>query len=174
MRGMPVRSARTLEVLRPLPALLVRELQTAEVEALVGGLVDAGWRPGQLAARIGAAPAQGSPEADAAAAVGLLHDLRSTVPPDVAHAREHAERRHRREEDGAVPATAEVRERALAEIRAQLKGVPSRRTPPPERTRPACSLCDGEGSFFVTRQVHLCRRCVAVLATGEARLSATG
>lgn len=171
---MPARSPHAAEVLRSLPALLARQLETAETAALVDALVGAGWRPGQLASRIGALPAQGSLESDAAGVLALLRVLRDTVPPDVAHARELARRRRERERDRTAPATAEVRSRALAAIRAQLKGVPSRRTPPPERTRPTCSLCVGEGSYFVTREVHLCRRCVTAMAAGEARLSATG
>ena len=62
----------------------------------------------------------------------------------------------------------------LAEIRAGLKGAPKRRPEPVPRTRPECSLCSGEGAYFVTRDVHLCRRCVDVMATGQARLSSTG
>lgn len=42
------------------------------------------------------------------------------------------------------------------------------------RTRPSCSLCAGEAAIPVTDDVHLCRRCVAVLASGRARLSDTG
>ena len=75
---------------------------------------------------------------------------------------------------GAPPATPEVRARALADIRSQLRGLPRRRPEPPPRARPGCNLCGGEGTYFVTRQVHLCSRCVEVLAAGEARLSATG
>ena len=171
---MPVRSPSAAEVLRPLPGLLARELATPEVAALVDELVRAGWRPGQLAHRIGAAPSQGSADSDASAVVALLRELRSAVPPDVAHARERAARRRDRQREGVPQATPEVRERAIADIRRQLGAGPARRRPPPERTRPACSLCDGEGSFFVTREVHLCRRCVAAIATGEARLSAAG
>lgn len=39
---------------------------------------------------------------------------------------------------------------------------------------PHCSLCDDESAFPVTDHVHLCRRCVAVLASGRARLADTG
>jgi hypothetical protein len=61
----------------------------------------------------------------------------------------------------------------VARIRGELGLVPGRRPVVEPRTRPACSLCDGEGSFFVSRDVHLCPRCVEVLATGEARLART-
>ena len=74
-----------------------------------------------------------------------------------------------------VPAAPAVAEQHLARMRAEL-GLPARRrrSEPEPRTRPSCSLCDGQGAFFVTHDVHLCSRCVAVLATGEARLSRTG
>lgn len=39
---------------------------------------------------------------------------------------------------------------------------------------PHCSLCDGAGALPVTGDVHLCRRCVALLASGRARLADTG
>jgi hypothetical protein len=42
------------------------------------------------------------------------------------------------------------------------------------RTRPSCTLCAGESAIPVTDDVHLCRRCVAVMASGRARLSDTG
>ena len=63
---------------------------------------------------------------------------------------------------------------SLEQMRAGLGGAPRRRPPSEPRTRPACSLCAGEGAFFVTHDVHLCSRCVEVMATGEARLSRTG
>ena len=48
-------------------------------------------------------------------------------------------------------------------------------TPPPtewlREREPSCSLCADEGAFFVTDDVHLCSRCVSVLATGQARLT---
>ena len=37
-----------------------------------------------------------------------------------------------------------------------------------------CALCAAESAVPVTDDVHLCRRCVAVLATGRARLADTG
>jgi hypothetical protein len=62
----------------------------------------------------------------------------------------------------------------LEQIRAGLKGAARRRQEPEPRTRPPCNLCAGEGAYFVTRDVHLCKRCVDVLATGQARLRETG
>lgn len=161
-------------VLGDLPGALLRALDAREVAPLLERLLADGWRPGQVRARVGAEPAQGGPDRDAAHLVEVLQALTAEIPPDVAHARAVRERQHRAREDGPTPASPEVRDRAIARIRAQLRGAPAPRAAPVPRTRPACSLCDGEGTYFVTREVHLCRRCVAVLATGEARLSVTG
>ncbi|CAN5288545.1 hypothetical protein BH24ACT10_BH24ACT10_08300 [soil metagenome] len=160
-----------------LPALLIRELDTPEVAAVLVELVAAGWRPGQLRHRVGAAPSQGSVDRDAAYLLGLLRGLREQPCPDALHAQQVAEREARRRwEDEAtpLPASAEVRQARLAEIRASLKSAPRRRPEPEPRARPDCSLCAGEGAYFVTREVHLCARCVEVLATGSARLRETG
>ena len=174
---MRVRSPHHPDVFSHLPVSLMRELETTEVAEVLDRLVEAGWRTGQLRHRVGAEPAQGTPERDAAHLLVLLRDLLEQEAPDVAHARELEERRQVREWDrrhGPRPASPEVRERAIATIRAGLKGVPHRRPEPQPRTRPDCSLCDGEGSYFVTKDVHLCRRCVTAMASGEARLSSTG
>ena len=170
---MRVRSSSVRLVLEQLPGRLARALDTAEVAELVDGLVVAGWRPGQVAHRVGAEPAQGSVERDAEHVVEVLRALAGQTPPDVEHAAER-QQRERARRSGPPPASPEVRDAAIASIRAGLKGVPASRPAPPRRTRPACSSCGGEGSFFVTRQVHLCPRCVALLAAGEARLSAAG
>ena len=53
------------DVVRSLPALLVRALDADQAAREVDALVAAGWRTGQLRARIGAAPSQGSPDRDA-------------------------------------------------------------------------------------------------------------
>lgn len=37
-----------------------------------------------------------------------------------------------------------------------------------------CALCSAESAMPVVDDVHLCRRCVELLATGRARLSDTG
>lgn len=165
------------DVFSHLPVLLMREMATAPVAALLEQLIAAGWRPGQLRHRVGAAPSQGSVERDAAALVALLTVLTNEPAPDAEHAATRRERAQAREQEAAqapVPATPEAQQQHLAQMRAAL-GVPPRRPVAPEpRTRPACSLCAGEGAFFVTHDVHLCRRCVEVMATGEARLSRTG
>ncbi len=155
----------------------MRELDTPEVAAVLDELVVAGWRPGQLRHRVGAAPSQGSVERDAVHLLELLRGLRDQPCPDALHAREVAERESRRRweaESAPPPASPEVRDARMAEIRLSLKGSPRRRAEPEPRTRPACSLCAGEGAYFVTRDVHLCARCVEVLASGEARLRETG
>lgn len=165
------------DVFRHLPALLMRELDTPPVAQVLQELVAAGWRPGQLRHRVGAEPAQGSVEKDADHLREVLRGLRDQPCPDAVHAQEVADREEQRrweQETAPPPASPEVRAARLAEIRAGLKGTPKRRPEPVPRTRPACSLCDGEGAYFVTRDVHLCRRCVDVLATGQARLSGTG
>ena len=164
------------DVVRSLPVLLVRALDLEQAALEVDALVAAGWRTGQLRSRIGAEPSQGSAERDADQVLAVLRALRTEVAPDVAHARELERRRQEREHEQArapEPASPEVRRRSVARIRAELGLVPRRAAPPEPRTRPACNLCDGEGSFFVSPDVHLCPRCVAVLATGEARLVAT-
>lgn len=174
MRG---RAPHHPDVFSHLPALLMRELDTPEVEAVLDELVAAGWRPGQLRHRVGAAPSQGSVERDAVHLLELLRGLRDQPCPDALHAQEVAERQARRRweaETAPPPAAPDVRDARLAEIRASLKGAPRRRPEPEPRTRPACSLCAGEGAYFVTRDVHLCARCVEVMATGSARLSETG
>lgn len=58
-----------------------------------------------------------------------------------------------------------VRLRALADRSAGHQG---------SHVRPSCSLCTGEGAIPVTDDVRLCRRCVAAMASGRARLSDTG
>lgn len=173
---MRIRSAVLDDVVRSLPALLVRALDTGSVAAEVDALVAAGWRPGQLGARIGRAPSQGGVDRDAEQVLTVLRALRDELPPDVAHARE-VERRRRQQQDERAraprPASYEVRQRSVERIRGEL-GLRRRRAVPPEpRTRPSCSLCPGEGSVFVSPEVRLCRRCVAVLASGEARLVST-
>lgn len=177
MTAMRGRAPHHPDVFSHLPALLMRELDTPEVAVVLDELVAAGWRLGQLRHRVGAAPSQGSVERDAVHLLELLRGLRDAPCPDARHAEEVAEREARRRwesETAPPPAAPEVRDARLAEIRASLKGVPRRRPEPEPRTRPACSLCAGEGAYFVTRDVHLCARCVEVLATGSARLRETG
>jgi len=165
------------DVFSHLPALLMRELRTEVVDGLLERLVVAGWRPGQLRHRVGAEPSQGNVERDAAHLVELLASLTGLPCPDAVHAEQVRARRLDRAVAAAsapLPASPEVRDQRLTEIRAELTGLPRRRPEPEARARPDCNLCGGEGSFFVTHEVHLCRRCVAALASGEARLSQAG
>ena len=154
----------------------MREVDTPDVAAVLAELVAAGWRPGQLRSRVGAEPSQGSVERDAVAVRLLLERLRSEECPDARHARERAEQEQERalqRERAPRPADPAVRDRWLGEIRASLRSTPARRSPEHEpRTRPSCALCEGESSFFVRRDVHLCRRCVDLLSAGEVRLHA--
>lgn len=165
------------DVFSQLPALLMRELDTVPVAEVLELLVRAGWRPGQLRHRVGAAASQGSVERDAVHLLELLRALTGVLAPDLQHLEDLRERERDRAAQRASapqPAAPAVRDAHLARMRAQLGVVPRRRADPQPRTRPACSLCDGEGSFFVTHDVHLCSRCVSMIATGEARLSRTG
>ena len=165
------------DVFSHLPALLMREMDAPDVAELLDRLLAAGWRAGQLRHRVGAAPAQGSVAADAVHLRGLLEQLLAAPCPDVVRAQELAaaeQSRRWREQTAPRPASAEVQQAHLSAIRAGLKGAPAPRPAPMPRLRPACSLCAAEGAYFVTREVHLCRRCVAVMASGEARLSTTG
>ena len=174
MRG---RAPHHPDVFSHLPSLLIRELDTPQVAAVLDELVAAGWRPGQLRHRVGAAPAQGDVQRDAAHLLGLLQALCDQTCPDAMHAEQaEAQQTQRRWETEHEPpaASAAVRDARLAEIQASLKGASRRRAEPEPRTRPTCSLCAGEGAYFVTRDVHLCKRCVDVLASGTARLSETG
>jgi ribosomal protein S14 len=175
---MRARSPHHADVFSQLPSRLIRELDSDDVAAALDALVAAGWRPGQLRSRVGAEPSQGSVERDAAWLRALLVRLRDEQCPDVRYARERAEQgqeRARQRELAPRPADPEVRDRWIGEIRAGLKSTPPRRRTrePQPRTRPECALCGAESTFFVRRDVHLCRRCVDLLATGEVRLAAS-
>lgn len=165
------------DVFSHLPVLLMRELDVPEVAELLAVLVASGWRPAQLRHRMGAAVAQGSVERDAQHLRSLLTSLATRPSPDAQHAlvlRQREQDRCRVQAEAPVPAAPEVAERHLAGMRAELGVPPHRRARPEPRTRPDCSLCSAESAYFVTHEVHLCGRCVAALATGEARLSGTG
>ena len=155
-----------------LPAALAHHLDADEPAAAVQGLLDAGWRTGQLAGRIGALPAGPDPVADVLA---LLRRLGTAECPDRQWAQERQARltlaSSARAEEPASPAS---RDRWIREIRQQL-GTP--RAPRPvaaPRSRPACALCGGTGELFVTHAVRLCTGCVERLETGQLRWDATG
>lgn len=155
----------------------MRELDTPAVADLLERLLSAGWRAGQLRHRVGAEPSQGSVEGDAVHLQALLERLLEQECPDARHARERAEQQAQRAHEQAQaprPADPEVRERWISEIRTSLKSTPPRRRSEHQvRVRADCALCSAESTFFVRRDVHLCRRCVDLLATGEVQLSST-
>jgi hypothetical protein len=156
------------DVFSHLRVAVARELATPEVAALLDELLGRGWRPWDLRHRVGSLPAQGGPEQDAAVIVALLERLRDEEPPAVRAAAERAEReRERAAHDAPDVAAPEVREQWIATIRSGLKGARLPRRPPPIRVRPECALCHAESQFFVRRDVHLCARCVDLLAAGE-------
>lgn len=165
------------DVFSHLPVLLMRAMQTEQVAALLDGLVGNGWRPAQLRHRVGAEQAQGGVDRDAEHLVALLVRLSGEPSPDAAYA-EQVRARQRDRADAAsqapTPAAPETREQHLAEIRSSLRGLPHRPREPEPRLRPECNLCGGEGLFFVTHEVHLCGRCVEVLASGEVSLRQVG
>ena len=150
-----------------LPSRLAADLHTPEVGDVVLQLLDRGWRAGQLAARVGALPASPDP---VAAITALLAGFLEQVPPD---ARWREERAQRASFVPAVeaPASEESRRAWLAQIRTDLGQVRSTRPEPPRRVRPACALCGGVSSYFVTREVRLCDGCVVLLETGAVRLA---
>ena len=161
-----------LAVFGELPTSLSEALDAPEVAAAVRPLLEAGWRPGQLASRVGALPAAPDP---GAAVLGLLRSLAGQPTPDQVWAAERADRQALRSLSTVEqPASEESRERWIAQIRSGLSGPRSVRPGPAVRIRPACALCGQSGTFFVTHQVRLCVPCVEVLATGSARLGATG
>jgi hypothetical protein len=147
-----------------LPWRLASDLHTPEVGDLVLQLLDAGWRTGQLAVRVGAHPAGTDP---AASVTALLRGFLDQVPPDARWREEKAQREAVRSSARfEEPASDASRQAWLAQIRSDL-GVPRGRTREPvRRVRPACAMCGAESSFFVTKEVRLCTTCVEGLAGG--------
>ena len=171
---LPARLPRSLHaaVFGGLPSSLAQALDTPEVAAVVQPLLDAGWRPGQLATRVGALPAAPDP---AAAVLSALRELAGRMTPDQAWVAERSQRQQLRSLAAVEePASPQARERWIAQIRSGLSGPRPVRPAPAGRTRPACALCGQSSTFFVTHQVRLCGPCVEVLATGSARLADTG
>jgi hypothetical protein len=155
-----------------LPASLAAALHTPEIGELVLQLLDAGWRRGQLAARIGALPAGPAPHDQISA---LLTGFLDQVPPDARWRQEKAEREQAQapatyEE----PATEESRQAWLSQIRADLGVRKGPARAPLRRVRPPCSICGVESSFFVTKDVRLCDGCVEQLSTGAVQLPDVG
>lgn len=177
MAGMRTVSPHHSDVFGHLPALLVHELAGEPVAGLLDSLVSLGWRPGQLRHRVGAEPAHGSVAQDAAHLLEFLRSLLEQECPDARHARAVEQRRAQRARAAAhapAPAAPEARAHFVREIRRALPGVAASRPVPEPRLRPTCAVCEAESTVFVRRDVHLCSRCVDLLAAGEVRLQASG
>ena len=154
------------------PARLAMSLHTPEVGDLVLQLLDRGWRRGQLAARIGALPAGPDPVGDITA---LLAGFLEQVPQDARWRQEKTEREaFRRAAAFEEPASDASRQAWITQIRDDLGARRPAPREPMRRTRPACSLCGQESSYFVTRAVRLCDACVEQLSTGAMQLPNVG
>lgn len=158
------------EVFGALPSSTARALDLPEVAAAVRPLLARGWRPAQLAARVGALPAVDDPVPGVVAFLGQL--LERDSPPERALQEQASRERERAAVLGTgAPASPESRAHWVSEARRTL-GLPPRvlaaAAPPPA---PVCASCAGHGDFFVTRQVRLCQACVQLLASGSARLA---
>jgi hypothetical protein len=163
------RSPHVADVFSQLRVAVMRELDTREVDDLLDDLVRRGWQPRQLRHRVGVLPTQPSSAQDAEVITALLRQLLDEPSPQVRYDQERAQREHERAEaarTAPTPADPADRERWIAVIRSDLKGRPRVVTPAPMRTRPDCAVCQGESDFFVRRDVHLCARCVDLLAAG--------
>ncbi len=166
---MPPTSPHHADVFSQLRAAVGNELATEDVSDLLERLVGAGWRPWQLRHRVGALPAQPSSVQDAEVIVALLRRLLTEPSPQERYDQERVRRDHDRaaaERDAPTPADPGDRDRWIAVIRSGLKGRPRVVVPAPLRLRPDCAVCQGESDFFVRRDVHLCARCVDLLAAG--------
>lgn len=155
-----------------LPSTLVSELRTPEVGDLVLQLLDAGWRRGQLAARVGALPSGPDPVGGITA---LLRGFLDQLPPDARWREERVVREAERSRSEAEqPASEQARQEWVARIRAELSAPRQPRPVPRRRARPACALCGQESAFFVTREVRLCEECVSRLGSVAARTARQG
>jgi hypothetical protein len=157
------------DVFSQLRLAVARELATPEVDALLDDLVSRGWRPWQLRHRVGVLPTQPSSVQDAEVIVAHLRQLLEEPSPQRRFDEERLQRDQARADaarQAVRPAEPADRERWIAVIRSGLKGRPRVVTPAPMRVRPDCALCQGESDFFVRRDVHLCARCVDLLAAG--------
>lgn len=157
------------EVFSGLRLAVTRELSTQEVGPLLDELVARGWRPWQLRYRVGSLPTQPSSVQDAEVITTLLRQLRSEPSPQQQYDDERARRQLDRAEAARLaprPSAPEERDRWIAVIRNGLTGRRRVVVPASMRVRPDCALCQGESDFFVRRDVHLCARCVDLLAAG--------
>lgn len=162
-------SPHAAEVFGQLRVAVSRELDTEEVAGLLDDLISRGWRPWQLRHRVGSLPTQPTSLQDAEVITAHLRTLLDEPSPQARYDEEQERRRRERadaERDAPTPAEPADRDRWIAVIRTGLKGRPRVVTPAPMRVRPDCALCQGESDFFVRRDVHLCARCVDLLAAG--------
>jgi hypothetical protein len=152
-----------------LPSTLQAHLRTAEVGDLVLQLLDAGWRRGQLAARIGAMPAGSDPAADVTA---LLRGFLEQLPPDARWREEKSQREALRasRSEAEQPASEESRQQWVATIRADLALPREPCVTRPQQASRECSMCGEDGTYFVARGVRLCENCVGLLHAGAVRL----
>ena len=159
------------EVFGALPSLTARALDVPEVAVAVRPLLERGWRPAQLAARVGALPVGGE---SVPTIVAFLGELLSRDAPQRAWERERAAReleRAARAGQARAPASEQSRTHWAAEARRSL-GLPLQPRPVAAPATPrSCATCGAAGEFFVTRQVRLCAACVDLLASGRARLA---
>lgn len=162
-------SPHAADVFSHLRVAVARELETPAVVELLDDLVAHGWRPWQLRHRVGTLPVQASSAQDAEVITSLLRRLLDEPSPQARYDDERSHRQSERAEArrrAPVPAEESERDRWIAVIRSGLKGRPRVVTPAPMRLRPDCAVCQGESDFFVRRDVHLCARCVDLLAAG--------
>ncbi len=157
-----------------LPWRDAQALHVPEVAAAVRPLLAQGWRPAQLAARVGALPAAGGPGATSTAVVAFLGVLLERDSPAVEHAsakQTRADEQRARAAAEPVAASDEVKAHWVAHARRSLGLPPRPRAVPAAPSAPGCASCPGEGAFFVTREVRLCGACVELLRTGRAHLA---
>lgn len=158
------------EVFGALPRSTARALDVPVVAAVVRPLLSAGWRPAQLAARVGALPAATDP---VGSVVAFLTALRERDSPQHTWERERAardvEQRQQREQVTGA-ASDESRADWAAEARRALGLPPRVLSVPPPRPRAPCASCGDAGDYFVTREVRLCTRCVEQLRSGSVSL----
>jgi hypothetical protein len=162
-------SPHAAEVFGQLRVAVSRELDNEEVVGLLDDLMSRGWRPWQLRHRVGSLPTQPTSVQDAEIITAYLRELLNEPSPQARYDEEQAQRKAEREvaqREAPVPADPADRDRWIAVIRTGLKGRPRVVTPAPLRVRPDCAVCQGESDFFVRRDVHLCARCVDLLAAG--------
>jgi hypothetical protein len=154
-----------------LPSALAAALHTAELGDLVLRLLDAGWRRGQLSARIGALPAGPDPQRQV---TQLLTGFLDQVPPDARWRQEKAAHAPAVPAAFEEPASEASRQAWLTQIRRDLGVRKGTLREPLRRVRPPCSLCGVESSFFVTKDVRLCESCVQQMSTGALQLPDVG